>query len=129
MRRGTRVMTTAVAGLFAAAAVVAAAPPSAARAGNGCAELDVCFYKTADDWAQGRPTGSYRGVTRFPQELGPDAYGAYAVYSGLNEERAILHMTTAGDGRSYGVCLAPSEQRVLQPDTVSTVYIDGKAGC
>ncbi|MEV5989129.1 hypothetical protein AB0L85_29765 [Streptomyces sp. NPDC052051] len=61
-------------------------PPAAARADNGCAGLDVCFCKTADDWAQGRPTGSYQ-------------------------------------------CLAPHEQRVLQPDVASTVYIDGKAGC
>ncbi|MEV5959836.1 hypothetical protein AB0M11_39905 [Streptomyces sp. NPDC051987] len=116
-------------GALVSAALVVGAPPAAARVDQGCAELDVCFYKTAADWAQGQPTGSYRGVTRFPQELGPDAYGAYAVYSALNEERAILHMTVAGDGRVYGICLAPHEQQVLQPDTVSTVYIDGKAGC
>lgn len=122
-------MTTAMAGALVAAALAAGAPSAAARVDPGCAELDVCFYKTADDWAHGQPTGSYRGVTGFPQELGPDAYGAYAVYSALNEERALLHMTAAGDGHVYGICLAPYEQRVLWPDTVRTVYIDGKAGC
>ncbi|MFG3009554.1 hypothetical protein ACGFZB_03685 [Streptomyces cinerochromogenes] len=111
------------------ASLAAGAPPAAAEAANGCAELDVCFYRTANDWAQGRPTASYRGVTRFPQELGADAYGAYAVHSALGEERATLHMTATVDGRAYGICLAPHEQRVLQPDTVSTVHIDGKAGC
>ncbi|MFF4015063.1 hypothetical protein [Streptomyces sp. NPDC001843] len=122
-------MTTVMAGALATVALAAGTPSAAARADNGCAELDVCFYKTADDWARGQPTGSYRGVTSFPQDLGPDASGAYAVYSGLNEERAILHMTAAGGGRVYGICLAPHEDRTLQPDTVSTVYIDGKAGC
>ncbi|MFF4490586.1 hypothetical protein ACFY0F_29645 [Streptomyces sp. NPDC001544] len=128
MGRAKRLTTTAVAGALATTALAAGTPSAAARADNGCAELDVCFYKTADDWARGQPTGSYRGVTSFPQDLKPDAYGAYAVYSALNEERAILHMTAAGGG-VYGICLAPHEDRTLQPDTVSTVQIDGKAGC
>lgn len=111
------------------AALAAGTPPAMAEAANGCAELDVCCYRTANDWAQGRPAASCRGVTRFSQELGADAYGAYAVHSALGEERAILHMTATVDGRACGICLAPHEQGVLQPDTVSTVHVDGTAGC
>lgn len=115
--------------VLAAAAPALGTPSQAADAGHGCPELSLCFYKTEADWAADRPSATYQQVTRDPQELGPEAYGSYAVYSALGDVRALLTLLVAEDGRNRGVCVSPGEQRVLYPDTVTTLHIDEKSGC
>ena len=112
-----------------AAALALGTPSQAATGGHGCPDLSLCLYKTEADWAADHPSATYQGVTRDPQDLGPEARGSYAVYSALGDVRAILTLLAAQNGQAHGVCVSPGEQRVLSPDTVTAIHIDEKSGC
>ncbi|MFI1167951.1 hypothetical protein ACH4UM_31220 [Streptomyces sp. NPDC020801] len=117
------------AGAALSATALALAPPATAGTGHGCPGLRLCFYKTEADWTLEHPTVAYHEITRDPQDLGPQAYGSYAVYSALGDVRAILTLRDSADGRLHGICVSPGETRVLHPETVTTVHIDEKPGC
>ncbi|MFD8390903.1 hypothetical protein ACFV2N_17295 [Streptomyces sp. NPDC059680] len=115
--------------VLAAVALALGTPSQAAAGSHGCPDLSLCLYKTEADWTADHPSATYQGVTRDPQDLGPEAYGSYAVYSALGDVRAILTLLGAQNGQAHGICVSPGEQRVLYPDTVTTIHIDEKSGC
>ncbi|MFG1920606.1 hypothetical protein [Cryptosporangium sp. NPDC048952] len=99
--------------------------PAQASSKWGCEYPRVCFYLTAQNFLDDKPTAAFRDVTSGYQNLGARSRGAFLVFNSRNDDGALLHFS---NGRTY--CLAPNASVFGQDiGTVDKIRISWSPSC